>query len=136
MHNIFKDDFQKELEQILLLFKKLDNTNTVLEYYETAMRYIINVREISMKNLQNTVNKTIPERSGELMTLGEKLRKEGKKENLRETITIQLSKKLNINPLPDNISNDINSANIKKLEKIRDNIFEINSLDEVKKYLN
>ena len=42
------------------------------------MRYIINVKEISMKNLQNTVNKTIPERSGELMTLGEKLRKEGK----------------------------------------------------------
>ena len=80
LHNIFKDDFQKELEQILLLFKKLDNTNTVLEYFETAMRYIINVREISMKNLQKTVNTTIPERSGELMTLGEKLRKEGKKE--------------------------------------------------------
>lgn len=70
------------------------------------------------------------------MTLGEKLRKEGKKENLQETITIQLSKKLNINHLPDIISNDINSADIKKLEKIRDNIFEINSLDEVKKYLN
>ena len=100
------------------------------------MRYIINVREISIQNLKTKVNKTIPERSGDLMSLGEKLRKEGKLENLRETISIQLTKKLNINKMPDQISQKINSANIEELEKIRDNIFEINSLDEVKKYLN
>ena len=144
MHNIFKDDFEKELEKILLLFKKLDKTNTVLEYFETAIRYIINVREINMGYLKNKVNKTIPERSDNLMSLGEKLRNEGKKEGikegkkveLKETISIQLSKKLDLNKLPDNLLKKINSADIHKLENIRDNIFEINSLDEVKKYLN
>ena len=140
IQNIFKDDFEKELEEIFSLFRELNNTDTVLEYFETAMRYIINVREISIQNLKNKVNKTIPERSGDLMSLGEKLRKEGKKEgkleNLRETISIQLINKLNLNKLPDNINKKINSASIEKLEKIRDNIFEIDSLDEIKKYLN
>jgi len=140
IQNIFKDDFEKELDEIFSLFRELKDTDTVLEYFETAMRYIINVREISIQNLKNKVNNTIPERSGDLMSLGEKLRKEGKKEgkleNLRETISIQLINKLNLNKLPDNINKKINSASIEKLEKIRDNIFEIDSLDEVKKYLN
>ena len=148
IQNIFKDDFEKELDEIFSLFRELNDTNTVLEYFETAMRYIINIREISIQNLKTKVNKTIPERSGDLMSLGEKLRKEGRKEgrieglkegkleNLRETISIQLTKKLNINKMPDQISQKINSANIEELEKIRDNIFEIDSLDEVKKYLN
>ena len=144
IQNIFKDDFEKELDEIFSLFRELKDTDTVLEYFETAMRYIINVREISIQNLKNKVNNTIPERSGDLMSLGEKLRKEGKLEgkkegkleNLRETISIIISNKFNLNKLPDNISKKINSADIKQLEKIRDNIFEIDSLEEVKKYLN
>jgi hypothetical protein len=136
LHNIFKDDFEKELEKILRLFNKLENTATVLEYFEVAMKYIINVREISMTDLQKKVNKTIPERSGDLMTLGEKFRKEGKKAELKETIAILLSKKMNINKLPNKIFNDIESANFEELKNLRDNIFEINSLNEVKKYLN
>jgi len=144
IQNIFKDDFEKELDEIFSLFRELKDTDTVLEYFETAMRYIINVREISIQNLKTKVNKTIPERSGDLMSLGEKLRKEGKLEgkkegkleNLRETISIIISNKFNLNKLPDNISKKINSADIKQLEKIRDNIFEIDSLEEVKKYLN
>jgi len=150
LHNIFKENFEEELGKILLLFRDLENTNTVLEYFEVAMRYIINVREISMSDLHEKVSKTIPERRKYLMTLGDKLREEGRKKGieegrkegiaegekrgLQETVSILLTKKLNIKEIPENIQKQIKSGNISTLEKVRDNIFDINSLDDLEKY--
>jgi hypothetical protein len=140
MHNIFNKDFDSEFNRILTLFKDFDDTDTVLEYFEVAMRYIMDVQEIGMDNLKKKVDKIIPERSDDLMTLGERLRKEGREEgkieNLQETIFIQLSEKLGLKEIPENINIAIKSADLEDLEKVRNNIFEINSLDEVKEYLN
>jgi hypothetical protein len=100
----------------------------------------MDVQEIGMDNLKKKIDKIIPERSDDLMTLGERLRKEGREEgkieNLQETIFIQLSEKLGLKEIPENINIAIKSADLEDLEKVRNNIFEINSLDEVKEYLN
>jgi hypothetical protein len=140
MHNIFNKDFDSEFNRILTLFKDFDDTDTVLGYFEVAMRYIMDVQEIGMDNLKKKIDKIIPERSDDLMTLGERLRKEGREEgkieNLQETIFIQLSEKLGLKEIPENINIAIKSADLEDLEKVRNNIFEINSLDEVKEYLN
>ena len=44
-------------------------------------------------------------------------------------------KKLSINQLPEEIKIKIKASSIAELESIRDNIFEINSLEELDNYL-
>ena len=72
------------------------------------------------------------------MTIAEQLRKEGEQRGERkvliETVTILLEKKFKYN-LPNNILKKIAVADIEKLLKIRDNIFDIQNLDEVKQIL-
>lgn len=143
MHNIYRERFEEELEDILVLLNELGKTETVLEYFEVVMRYIINVRETPLSELKEKVDKTIPERGSDLMTLAEKLReegklegrKEGRKKELEETIIVQLCKKFNLRIIPENIKNKIETAELEQLKRIRDNIFEIESLEEVEGYL-
>jgi hypothetical protein len=59
----------------------------------------------------------------------------GKTDELKETIKILMLKKLSINQLPEEIKIKIKASSIAELESIRDNIFEINSLEELDNYL-
>ncbi len=70
---------------------------------------------------------------------GQEGREEGKKEGRREeliNITIELiKKKLKIDIIPEEVKNKIEKAELEELKKLTENIFEINSFDEVNNYL-
>ena len=61
--------------------------------------------------------------------------RKGREEELIATVLLQVAKKFKINILPDKITQKIKSARIEQLSKIREDIFEIESLDDVMKYL-
>ncbi len=60
---------------------------------------------------------------------------EGKREVLVETITQLMIQKLEVDKLPDQLENKLEKANIVDLKAIRDNILKIDSIKELKKYL-
>jgi predicted transposase/invertase (TIGR01784 family) len=143
--NIFTEDIDKKLIEVFSLFKKLEGKETGMQYFEVIIKYILNTRDdLTINSLKEAVKQTIPERSEDIMTLAERLREEGKKEGkiegqreeLMDTIYIQLNKKLKLNTLPDELSGRIKLLEIEQLRRIRDNIFDITSLDDIKKYLN
>ena len=68
------------------------------------------------------------------MTFTQEAKKEGKKEELIATLKILLQKKFKTN-WSTSMEKSIEIADIQDLAKIRDNIFEIDSLDEVKEIL-
>ncbi|MFW5988241.1 MAG: hypothetical protein ACOCQA_02245 [bacterium] len=120
--------------------KKLDETEEEIEYIKTTVKYLLNVNEvISYENLKEKSKKIIPERSGVIMTVAEKIREKGKREGIQEgkkeelinTLKIQLEKKFK-KELPEDVKKGIDNADRNKLDKIRDKIFEIKSIDEVR----
>jgi hypothetical protein len=54
---------------------------------------------------------------------------------LLNTVIILLKKKFKKDRLPDEIISKMKSANMSKLEKIRDDIFDIDLLDDIVNYL-
>jgi|SRR5690554_5239432 len=141
---IYDEDFKIRLIEILNLFRELSDQKTGMEYFETVIRYIINTREdLKMIELKDMVEQTLPERSGLIMTLADRLKEEGKKEGIKEgikeglieTVNVLLNKKLKANELSIDLKR-INSLDIGTLKKIRDNIFDISSLDDLEKYIN
>ena len=79
---IFSPDFAGHLDRMLPLFAELSRKRTGMEYLETALRYIYNVREdIDPKETEAKLIQVIDEDKREdVMTAAEKLRKEGRKE--------------------------------------------------------
>lgn len=59
----------------------------------------------------------------------------GKTEELIDTVMIQLKKKFKLDIIPTEIQQKIKSAQIDQLKKIRDDIFDITSLEDALKYL-
>ena len=120
------EDFHKVLLAIDNLFKYLnrkygDNKNLEEEVY------------VMTKTLYDPVVEEKAKIQGKKEGKKEGI-KEGKKEELIETVKIQLEKKFNTE-LSANIKEGIKTADIDSLAKIRDNIFDIGSLEEVKKIL-
>ena len=72
--------------------------------------------------------------SGKGMIFTQEAMKKGKKEVLIDTDKIQLEKKFKTD-LSAKMEKGIESADIQDLAKIRDNIFDIESLDEIKEIL-
>ena len=98
-----------------------------------VLNYITNIfgQIKTLEDLKNEVEKISREGRKMVMTFTQ----EAKKEELIETLKIQLEKKFKTN-LSSKMEKSIETANIQDLAKIRDNIFEIDSLDEVKEILN
>ena len=107
------------------------------EYFEVSIRYILERAEsdiIEKDEIIEEVKRILPERSKKVMTIADELREEGKKEELANTVCVLLEQKFKDN-LSENIKNKIKQADIDTLIEIRNNIFEINKLDRVKKIL-
>lgn len=114
-------------------------------YVETVVMYSMRVRDdASLDDLTEIVTQTIPERSGERMTLAHRLRQEREKKGMEkgvkgeliiETLISQLKKKLNIPYLPSDILVCLVTLSIERLRSIRDDIFTIDSLEDLEKYL-
>ena len=62
--------------------------------------------------------------------------KEGKKEELIETIINLTTKKLNINSFSPELEKSLYNTELGTLKIIRDNLLNIESLEDLKKYLN
>ncbi len=77
---------------------------------------------------------------GYLAYLGQELdildtaKEEGRKEELVNTVSVLLKKKFKIDALSDELTEMIDRAQLSQLERIRDDIFDVESLEEVFKY--
>ncbi|MDA8140414.1 MAG: Rpn family recombination-promoting nuclease/putative transposase, partial [Desulfobacteraceae bacterium] len=77
--HIFDPHARDKLPTILSLLLQLMEKQTVPQYFETVFRYIIsNIDDISVDDLTQIVKESLSEKQGDVvMTLAEKLRKEG-----------------------------------------------------------
>ncbi len=82
MRRIFSPDFSEHLDGMLPLFGELSRKRTGMQYLETVLRYIYNVRDdIDPEETEKKLIQVIDEDKKEgVMTVAEKLRKEGRKE--------------------------------------------------------
>ncbi len=129
---------------------KLEDKQSRIEYFETLMRYIFNARanltETDVKEIIEKMEATYPEGSEVVMTLAEKLKEEGLKEGLEKglekgrreerlnTAIKLLTKKFA--PLPEEIKSKISKLDLVTLEIIIDGVFDYESLEDIKKYIN
>jgi len=161
LHTSFIDkDYDKIFADILKLIKKLNDTKTILEYFTTGMKYILEIKDYDFDIMHDKVNLIIPERSETFMSTANKLReegkldgikegikegrkegmKEGRKQELIETISILIKDKLPIDKLPDNLESKLNKLDLIVLREIRTDllkdIINIESLEDLEEYLN
>jgi predicted transposase YdaD len=88
LKHIRDPDLQQRLPDILALFKTLMEKETGLEWIEVVIRYIVSAREeedLSAKNIVEIAEQAVSKETGEyVMTLLEKLRKEGEERGKQE----------------------------------------------------
>ena len=149
LHTSFIDnDYDKIFSEILELIKKLNDAESILEYFTTGMKYILEIKDYDFDVTHNKVNLIIPERSETFMSTANKLReegkldgikkgiKEGRKEELIETIVHLTVKKLDIDSFPPELEKSLYNNEIGTLKIIRDNLLTIESLEDLEEYLN
>ncbi len=86
------------------------------------------------RELYESRQKAIHDQVTNIEMAAEKGRKEGKREELIETVVVQLENKFNLK-LSDELIKTIKNSDTEDLITIRNNIFDIESIDEVKKIL-
>ena len=152
MLTIFRDIFTKDVGEFYdsiiraaEYLSELDDKQTGIEYFETMMRYIFNVRadltESDVDKLISNMENNYPEGSEVLMTLAERFVEKGIEKGIEkgmekgiEKTTIKLlTKKFGI--LPEELKAKISKLDSPTLEIIIDGIFEYKSLDDIKKYI-
>jgi predicted transposase/invertase (TIGR01784 family) len=85
--HLLKEDFNDRFVKLVTLLDKLLEQKTGIEYIKTVIRYILSVKEgITLQNLISKAREVSIERSEEIMTIAEELRKEGRKEGHEEGI--------------------------------------------------
>ena len=148
----FRDIQTKDVEGIIESIYKmveylveLEDKQSGIEYFETLMRYIFSARVDLTKEvaneIMNKIETTYPEGSEVVMTLAEKFREEGvekgiemgEKKSLVKTTIRLLTKKFG--PLTEELKTDISKLDVDTLELITVEIFEYESLEDIKKYL-
>ena len=143
-HSKTDEEFYDRLENLLIELDKYCGKTGQSVYFRVAMRYILETsgKSETDEKIIELSKKFIPERKGDIMTVAEELRKEGEQRGIEkgerkvliETVTTLLEKKFNLE-LPNNILKKIAITDTEKLIKIRDNIFDIENLDEVRQIL-
>ncbi len=79
------DLFKDKIKDIIELFEELKDKDMAIEYFEIAIRYIMNAKDgINKNELANIAGNVSSERSEAIMTIAEKLRMEGKQEGIKE----------------------------------------------------
>ena len=79
LKHVFEPDVSERLPGIFALLKELTEKKTGLQYFESLVKYIFsNVDDITVDKMKTIVDSALLEDKGEyIMTLAEKLRKEG-----------------------------------------------------------
>ncbi len=145
---IFRDIFTKDANEFhesmikaIKYLSELDDKQTGIEYFETMMRYIFNVRsdltERDVEKLIAKIENNYPEGSEVLMTLAERFVEKGMEKGetnaLVKTAIKLLTKKFG--NIPEEVRTKISKLDNSTLEIIIEGIFEYKSLDDIKKYI-
>ena len=105
---------------------------------QPVVEYILLISELEQSLVSGVLGEKYPGGEEIVSTTGEKLMRkgkmEGKKEELINTLTVQLQKKLQMD-LPVDVKDEMKRADKRILEEIRDRIFDIESMDEVRDIL-
>ena len=152
LRDVQTKDIKGIIESILRAaeyLRQIEDKSSGIEYFETLMRYIFSARaDLTKKNINEIIDKienAYPEGSEAIMTLAEKFREEGiikgmmegidkgRKEERLNTTTKLLTKKFGV--LPEELKIAISKLDLVTLEVIVDGIFEYQSLEEVKRYI-
>lgn len=156
MLTIFRDIFTKDANEFhesmiraIKYLSELDDKQTGIEYFETMMRYIFNVRsDLTEKDIEKLIAKienNYPEGSDVVMTLAERFVEKGIEKGMEKGIekgetnalvktAIKLLTK-KFGNLPEEVKTKISKLDNSSLEIIIEGIFEYKSLDDIKKYL-
>ncbi len=156
MLTILRDIFTKDEEKIYKTIMKsieyieeLEDKQSGIEYFETMMRYIFSARTDLTKETANEIisklETTYPEGSEVVMTLANKFRDEGLEEGIMKGIEKGETKALarttikfltrKFGSLPEDLKKSISKLDVATLDVMLDSIFEINSLDDIRKYI-
>lgn len=124
---------------------ELENKQSAVGYLETLMRYIFTVaKDFTKKDMEKMIfqlETAKSEGSEVVMTLADILRKEGIEQGielggvkaLSEVAILQLTSKFGL--LPQDMKNSISKADKDTLQVILMNIFNLQSIEEVKRYI-
>ena len=137
--------------------QELEDKQKGIEYFETFIRYIFNARanltKKDVREIINKISKTYSEGSELVMTLAEIFRQEGKEEGIKQGIEKGIEKGIQqgerrkslnyaiklltkkFGKLPEEYKEKLNNADIEILDLIIEEIFSLESLDNVDKYL-
>ena len=93
LKHIFESDISSRLPGIFSLLKDLSEKQTGLQYFESLIKYIFsNVDDITVDQMQSIVSSALLEDKGDfIMTLAEKIRKEGLEQGLLEGVELAVS---------------------------------------------
>ena len=86
LKHVFEPDIAEKLPGIFTLLKDLSEQETGLQYFESLIKYLFsNVEDITTEKIHFIVSNTLSEeKGGIIMTLAEKLRKEGHVQGLEQ----------------------------------------------------
>lgn len=153
---LLRDVYQPDIQQLLTSFyrsvyylNELEDRQTGIEYFETMIRYLMGaVKQLSkddMKNILDEVEKQFPEGSDLTMTLADSLREEGMQQGLKQGLQqgksetmVQIAQQLlfrKFGKLPEDIQQNILHADSLALQMLVGDIFTIENMDDVRKYL-
>lgn len=156
MRDIFTADTNKLLESFyrsVHYLNELEDRQTSLEYFETMIRYLMgSVKKLTkhdMENIIREVEQLFLEGSDLAMTLADVLREEGLQQGIQQGMQqgmekgksealAQIARQLlfkKFGKLPEDIQTAILNADSSALEMLLLDIFTIEEIDEVRKYL-
>jgi hypothetical protein len=131
-----KEEFKERLRRVFEYINQLPEEE-VHEWFEGCMIYLLNVREdVTIEEILKVQKEIMPGRGEIVMTIAEKLRKEGKleeRERFIEFIIKNLSKRFG-NQLTEELKNKIRKADEKTIDYIGDNLLEI-TIEDLKEIL-
>ncbi|MCX7951838.1 MAG: Rpn family recombination-promoting nuclease/putative transposase [Clostridiales bacterium] len=164
MLSILRDIFIKDargIQETILkaasYLSELEDKQTGIQYFETYMRYIFSsyqdMTRSDFENIARKIEKTFIEGSEEIMTLADMFREEGMKKGIEEgikegiekgiekgeimalvkTAIKLLTKKFGI--IPIELKQKLQELDVSTLEIIVENILDMESLDELNKYI-
>lgn len=150
--DLYADDIQRRNESIfrsIYYLNELENKQTATGYLETFIRYIFSVAKDftkqDMERMIREIDTTNWKGSEVVLTLADILRKEGMEIGIEKGIEIGETKALantaillltnKLGELPKFIQDTITDADKETLQIILTNIFSIETIDDVKRYI-
>lgn len=153
---LFRDIFTKDTNELLesvyrsiYYLKELEDKQTGLEYFETMMRYIFSAaKDLTKNDVEEMIKRfetTYPEGSGIAMTLADMWRDEGMEKGIQQGLEIGEAKALaktairlltkKFYTVPEGIKEGIYKLDTVTLELLIDDIWDYQTIEEIRKYL-